>query len=101
MKAKRIIIYNPRRFFLFTTLLIIILSIIIGSFLNLNKSYGQGEDKQFEYYVVKKGDTLWSIVSNHYSDKYDPRHLIYQVKYYNSLEDNIIYEGDTLKLPTL
>lgn len=103
MKSKRIVIYNPKRFFLFTTILILIFSIIIANIFNLNKSYGQYANKESEYnhYVIKKGDTLWSIVNNHYSNKYDPRELIYQIKNLNELEDNIIYEGDTLKLPNL
>ena len=63
MKSKRIVIYNPKRFFLFTTILILIFSIIIANIFNLNKSYGQYANKEFDYdyYVVKKGDTLWSI----------------------------------------
>jgi len=101
VKSKRFIIYNPKRFILFTLILILIFSIIIANVLNLNKSYGQDVNKEFEYYVVKKGDTLWSIVNDHYPNKYDPRNLIFQVKHLNALKDNFIYEGDTLKLPVL
>jgi len=100
-KNKKIVIYDPKRFILFLSLLMVIISILIVSIMNLNKSYGQEIQESYEFYIVKKGDSLWSIVNNHYPEKYDPRDLVKKVKSYNSLNTNIIHEGDILKLPEI
>lgn len=48
---------------------------------------------------VKKGDTLWAIVSKINTHNEDPRKLINQIKYINNLNDVRLQPGQKLKIP--
>ncbi|MGI9657986.1 MAG: LysM peptidoglycan-binding domain-containing protein [Gaiellaceae bacterium] len=51
-----------------------------------------------EHYVVRGGDTLWSIAEARYSG--DPRRAIWQIRRDNGLGTRSIVVGDVLDLPT-
>ena len=58
-------------------------------------SHGAGPEQR---YVVKPGDTLWSIAVSHYAG--DPRDAIYGIDRRNHLGDSVIVPGQRLVLPS-
>jgi LysM repeat protein len=52
---------------------------------------------QYDYVIVKEGDTLWSIAST-YSDSKQIRQLIYEITKQNNIENASIYPGDIIKI---
>lgn len=48
-------------------------------------------------YVVKRGDTLWSIAAARYGG--DPRGGVWRIQKRNGLEDGVIRSGQRLVLP--
>jgi LysM repeat protein len=50
-----------------------------------------------ERYVVKPGDTLWSIAASHYAG--DPREGIWRIEHGNGLAGPSIQPGERLVLP--
>ncbi|MFL5921743.1 MAG: LysM peptidoglycan-binding domain-containing protein [Gaiellaceae bacterium] len=58
-------------------------------------SHGAGPEQR---YVVKPGDTLWSIAVRHYAG--DPRDAIYRIDRRNHLGGSVIVPGERLVLPS-
>ena len=58
-------------------------------------SHGSGPEQR---YVVKPGDTLWSIAARHYAG--DPRDAIYRIDRRNHLGASMIVPGQRLVLPS-
>ena len=58
-------------------------------------SHGAGPEQR---YVVKPGDTLWSIAVTHYAG--DPRDAIYRIDRRNHLGASVIVPGQRLVLPS-
>lgn len=50
-------------------------------------------------YTVAPGDTLWSIVAEHYPPSEDPRVMVEEVRDENGLEGYLIRPGARLELP--
>jgi LysM repeat protein len=58
-------------------------------------SHGAGPEQR---YVVKPGDTLWTIATRHYAG--DPRDAIYRIDRRNHLGGSVIVPGQRLVLPS-
>ena len=81
----------------------ILLVIIMILFITLS-SYSNTKTK-YKIDFVSKGDTLWSIAekeinNNDYYKGKDIRKVIYEIKELNSLSNNNLVEGTSLKIPT-
>ena len=99
MKKLKIVNKNKfKRSICFILLVIImILFITLSSYSNTKKKY--------KIDFVSKGDTLWSIAekeinNNDYYKGKDIRKVIYEIKELNSLSNNNLVEGTSLKIPT-
>lgn len=81
---------------------IVLLSIIIllGLFIVGITTSGssQNEYKEIE---VTTGDSLWSIINNHYGEEHDKRKIVHQIKEINNLDNVILQPGQTIKVPDL
>jgi LysM repeat protein len=75
-------------------LLIVVLALIAWAAL-ARASHGAGPEQR---YVVKPGDTLWSIAVRHYAG--DPRDAIYRIERRNHLGASMIVPGQRLVLPS-
>lgn len=101
MKVKRYRIISKSRFFLFITITLALLAIIIVSIVTSTGAYSIQSTYETEHYWVKKGDTLWSIAKDFSPEGYDIRKMIYQIREENDLDTAMIYEGAKLEIPLL
>ncbi len=86
---------NKRRF---ATLIIVfvLMSVFTGFVVSAGASSPVVND--YEVFKVTKGDTLWEIATD-YSQNYDIREYIYNIKKLNNLNGDTIYAGQVLLLP--
>ncbi len=49
--------------------------------------------------TVRNGDTLWSLAAEYKPDDEEIRRFVRTVAAYNSIDDMLIYEGQTLIIP--
>ena len=57
-------------------------------------SSGAGPERT---YVVRSGDTLWSIASSRYGG--DPREAVWEIEHRNHLDGGVLVPGTVLRLP--
>ena len=98
---KKLKIVNKNKFK--RSICFILLVIIMILFITLS-SYSNTKTKD-KIDFVSKGDTLWSIAekeinNNDYYKGKDIRKVIYEIKELNSLSNNNLVEGTSLKIPT-
>ncbi|MGI8421011.1 MAG: LysM peptidoglycan-binding domain-containing protein [Gaiellaceae bacterium] len=79
---------------MFPRLLTIVLAATFGWAVFAHTSNGAGRPV---HYVVKPGETLWSIAQNRYGG--DPREGIWKLEHANGLVDATIVPGERLLLP--
>ena len=98
---KKLKIVNKNKFK--RSICFILLVIIMILFITLS-SYSNTKTK-YKIDFVSKGDTLWTIAekeinNNDYYKGKDIRKVIYEIKELNSLSNNNLVEGTSLKIPT-
>jgi len=101
MKKFRIV--NKKKFAF--SVFIIFVSILGISLFFCKSSYSSGEVRYKEIEVIS-GDTLWSIAreenrNNAYYDGKDIRFVVYEIDKLNNIGNNILREGDKIKIPTI
>jgi Tfp pilus assembly protein FimV len=52
-------------------------------------------------YVVRAGDTLWSVANGAYPGSHDPRQLVFRLEQRNRLATADIHPGEVLTLPII
>lgn len=50
-------------------------------------------------YVVRQGDTIWSVAQRSYPNDRDPRELVYDIRQRNGLKGSALRPGQRLVLP--
>ena len=79
---------------------------ILGAISLFNPSKASSIDKkEYKNYTVTKGETLWSIaktqmITNEFYKNKSIEEIIYSIKKNNSLEDDIVYENQQIKIRT-
>jgi hypothetical protein len=73
-------------------ILVGILAVVVA--LGARRSEGAGGE---ERYVVRRGDTVWSIAAAHYGG--DPRESVWRLRERNHLVDGVVRPGQQLLLP--
>ncbi len=86
-------IVNFPRFITAMSIFACIISFVISLMTNVSYS---AERKEYKDIVVAKGDTLWSIAL---TLEGDVKENIYEIKKINNLENSMIYEGQSIKVP--
>jgi hypothetical protein len=66
----------------------------------LYASAGAGADPASTSYLVRPGDTLWEVATEHYSPSQDPRAAIEAIRRENGLDGYVIRPGTRLELPS-
>lgn len=96
---KKYKVVNKKRFFCFLTTVFVVLYVII-QFAFLPTNIESKNSLEYITVVAKKGDTLWSVTQkNTANQNRDIRKSIYEISKINNIENNIIYEGQIIKIP--
>lgn len=95
---KRLVIVNQTRFIIATVLTLIIFSAIItyvsGSFISEATS-----TKDIISVTISPGDTLWDLASEYNYFNEDIREVVYRIKKYNELNNEILLVGQVVEIP--
>lgn len=76
---------------------LLLVLLVVAAFLALSAarpSSGAGPEHR---YVVRSGDTLWSIASARYGG--DPREAVWEIQHRNHLDGGVLVPGTVLRLP--
>jgi LysM repeat protein len=79
---------------MFPRILVLVLAVAFVFGYVARSSGGAGPETR---YVVKPGDTLWSIATTHYAG--DPREGVWKIERRNQLRSSILRPGQTLVVP--
>jgi LysM repeat protein len=79
---------------MFGRVLMLALVVVIAVGVVSHASHGAGPARS---YVVRPGDTLWSIAARHYAG--DPRDGVWQLERRNGLDGATVSPGERLILP--
>lgn len=98
---KKLRIKNKFRFYTFIFTLITVLFVTLFIFTGSNLSLGASSKQvEFEYYTIRKNDTIWDIATRFKSDKMDVRDYVDIILYENEINNNII-PGTKLRIPII
>lgn len=78
-------------------LVVVMIALFIAALYCANPSMDL-DDYRTEAYVVKYGDTLWSIGSRFADESTDIRQWIYEVEELNDINDAFIRPGDVIRV---
>lgn len=100
---KKYKIVNKKKFAF--SVFIIFIAMLGVSLLFCKSSYSSGDVRYKEVEVIN-GDTLWSIareenINNAYYEDKDIRYVVYEIDKLNNIGNNILREGDKIKVPII
>ncbi|MDD2446065.1 MAG: LysM peptidoglycan-binding domain-containing protein [Tissierellia bacterium] len=99
MKSKKYVIVNNRRFFIFITIVLVFIVMIISLLVTFPRAHSIMYIPKYKDYYVSYGDNLWDISLEYMPKDYDVRKMVYEIKELNDLETSEIFHGDVLKIP--
>jgi hypothetical protein len=79
---------------MFARVVVIIALLVVAVAWGARRSDGAGER---QVYVVRAGDTLWTIAASHYGG--DPREGVWRLQDRNHLAGTLVTPGERLVLP--
>ncbi len=97
---KRYKVVNKSRFCVFITLSFLLIISLISLIFSKEKVYSSVHEIQYYEVEVVEGDTLWTIVSRHTSERGNMQKIIYDIKKFNGMDNSYIYPGDIIKIPS-
>ena len=65
---------------------------------NQKRDRAAAASRVYDTYIVKAGDTLWSIAEGYVGQGKDPRELIYEIEKLNNTTPDIV-PGQEIKIP--
>jgi LysM repeat protein len=80
---------------MFVRVLVLVLAAVLAVTVAARRSSGAPHQQT---YVVRPGDTLWSIATAHYAG--DPREGVWKIEGENGLRDATIQPGERLVIPS-
>jgi len=78
----------------FARLVVIVALLALAVAWGARRSDGAGPE---QVYVVRAGDTVWSIAAAHYGG--DPREAVWRLEDRNHLAGSLVHPGERLRLP--
>ena len=79
---------------MFARVVVIVALLVVAVAWGARRSESAGREQP---YVVKAGDTLWTIASSHYGG--DPREAVWRLQRRNHLAGTLVRPGERLVLP--
>lgn len=90
---KKYVLKNRKRFYSLISVIVFVTVLVIAA----ANVYSQ-QNNRYEFVMVKKGDSLWSIAER-FNSRLDTRRLVDKIKTVNNLKDSLIFEGTELLVP--
>lgn len=86
-----------------TRLAVFVLIVVVAIWVSVRVAVAVPDARVFDgrQYIVRSGDTLWSIALANYSHDRDPRGVVYEIETTNHLQGSTLYEGERIVLPYL
>jgi len=78
--------------------LVVVVALVLGVILIGVRVAGASSTAP-RHYIVKSGDTLWSIAQRSYDGSHDPRQVVYTIEHANQLQGADLQPGTDLLLP--
>jgi len=78
----------------FARIVVIVALLALAVAWGARRSDGAGRE---QVYVVRVGDSLWSIAASHYGG--DPREAVWRLEDRNHLAGSVVHPGERLRLP--
>jgi nucleoid-associated protein YgaU len=75
---------------------VVVVALALALLVSVVARAGQGAGPE-ERYVVKRGDTLWSIALRRYAG--DPREAVWEIRARNGMNGTTLHPGQLLVLP--
>jgi LysM domain len=79
---------------MFARIVVIVALLTLAVAWGARRSDGAGRER---VYVVRAGDSLWSIATTHYAG--DPREAVWRLRERNHLTATLVWPGERLRLP--
>lgn len=95
MKLK---IVNKFRFTIALTIFLLLICTAVFAAFGGFRAYSKDTSEYF-LHTVDNRETLWSIAQQYSQKGKDIRRTVYEIEQANGIEQNIIYVGQTLKIP--
>lgn len=92
-------IVSKTRFFLFITMILILLATSILFLIDRREAYSSYYETKFKEFQVIEGDTLWDIARISSTPNEDVRKVLYDIRKFNNMSSGHIYPGDIIKIP--
>ncbi len=87
------------RFTIFLIIVMIMSITTVKTFMGLNDASGETEAAYITV-EVESGDNLWIIAEKYMPENLDPRKAVYLIKEANEMDNEVIFVGEELKIPT-
>ncbi|MFA5527365.1 MAG: hypothetical protein WC996_02005 [Peptostreptococcales bacterium] len=97
MKKRRYHIANKFRFTLFLVICFLFISVCTGLIFKTS-IVSSASIENYEEIYVKKGDTLWSLVGEHFGEQTNKRKVLYDIEKMNRL-NRYLMPGEVIKIP--
>ena len=95
---KTIRIKNKFRFITFITILVLVVSMIIGALFPV-AAFSESSGRSYVEVCVKDGDTLWELAKTYGNSGKDIREIIYEICNINNINASGLTEGQHIIIP--
>ncbi|WP_164995814.1 cell division suppressor protein YneA [Miniphocaeibacter massiliensis] len=102
MKRKKYRIINRKRFLTFVFMCVVLLTLTIVLFVNIKSSFGSTKENNIDYYIIRHGDTVWSVAEEFNTNKkVNIRDFVDIIIEENSINNSNLIPGEKIKIPIL
>ncbi len=91
-------IVNKFRFIMALTILLLLVGTVLFASFGGARAYSK-DPEEFIIHTVDHNETIWSIAEQYHHKDKDIRKLVYEIGEENQIQNQIIFVGQTLKIP--
>ncbi|MBC8590533.1 LysM peptidoglycan-binding domain-containing protein [Wansuia hejianensis] len=98
---KRYKIISKKRFYLFITSILTLITIIFMFFTSHINVHSGILTEEYHELLIVEGDTLWDIALKYKPNRYDVRDMVCKIQYLNDINTPHITPGEIIKVPII